>query len=164
MSEAIKLELVLLHNLPEHNVIVGQAHFIKTIEDIHEVMVNCVPGAKFGVAFCEASGQRLVRHSGTNADLEKEAVRMAQAIGAGHSFVIVMKDMYPINVLPRLKDVPEVVGIFAASANPLQIVVAVSTQGRGIVGVIDGEAPTGVEGEEDVAERQMLLNKIGYKL
>lgn len=161
---AIAFELIALHNLPEHNVIVGQAHFIKTVEDIHEVMVNSVPGAKFGLAFCEASGDRLIRKSGTDENLVNEAVRMAKAVGAGHSFVLVMKEMYPINVLPRLKMVPEVVGIYCATANPVQVVVAKTNQGRGIMGVIDGQTPLGVEAEKDVVTRTAFLRKIGYKL
>lgn len=161
---AVQFEVVTLHNLPEHNVIIGQAHFIKTVEDLHEVMVNAVPRAQFGLAFCEASGNRLIRHSGTNGDLEKEAVRMAEAIGAGHSFVVVMKDMYPINVLPQLKTVPEVATVYCATANPVQVVIAVTAQGRGIVGVIDGEAPLGVETETDISDRKILLKKLGYKL
>jgi len=159
----IDIELVTLHNLPEHNIIVGQAHFVKTVEDIHEMMVNSVPQAKFGVAFCEASSKRLIRHSGTEESLEKEAIRMAEAIGAGHCFVIVMRDMYPINVLPRLKQVPEVVNLYCATANPAQVVVGVTQQGRGIMGVIDGESPLGVEAELDVEERKAFLRKIGYK-
>jgi uncharacterized protein len=159
----IQFELVALHNLPEHNVIVGQSHFIKTVEDVYEVMVNAVPKAQFGIAFCEASGKRLIRHSSTNTDLEKEAVRMAKAIGAGHSFVVVMKEMYPINVLNQIKMVPEVARIYCATANPVQVIVGVSPQGRGIVGVIDGEMPLGVEVESDMAERKELLRKLGYK-
>jgi uncharacterized protein len=159
----IQFELVALHNLPEHNVIVGQSHFIKTVEDVYEVMVNAVPKAQFGIAFCEASGKRLIRHSSTNTDLEKEAVRMAEAIGAGHSFVVVMKEMYPINVLNQIKMVPEVARIYCATANPVQVIVGVSPQGRGIVGVIDGEMPLGVEVESDMAERKELLRKLGYK-
>jgi adenosine/AMP kinase len=160
---SIEIDLVTLHNLPEHNLILGQSHFIKTVEDIHEVMVNAVPGAQFGLAFCEASGSRLIRHSGTNKDLENEAVRMAEAIGAGHSFVVVMKEMYPINVLVRIKEVPEVVGIFCATANPVQVMVAVTAQGRGILGVVDGETPVGVETEADKTARKELVRKLGYK-
>ncbi len=155
---------VTLHNLPEHNIVVGQSHFIKTVEDIHEVMVNSVPHAQFGVAFCEASGKRLIRTSGTNKTLEKEAVRMAELIGAGHVFVVVMKDMYPVNVLPRLKQVAEIVTLFCATANPVQMIVAETPQGRGVMGVIDGESPLEVESEADVQERIELLQKLGYKL
>jgi adenosine/AMP kinase len=161
---SIEFELITLHNLPEHNVIVGQAHFIKTVEDIHEAMVNAVPGAQFGVAFCEASGDRLIRKSGTDDGLIGEAVRMAEAMGSGHSFVVVMKDMYPINVLPRLRMVPEVVEIFCATANPVQVVVAKTDQGKGIMGVIDGQTPLGVETDKDVEKRKDFLRKIGYKL
>lgn len=160
---SVTIEEVTLHNLPEHNIIVGQSHFIKTVEDIYEAMVNAVPGAQFGLAFCEASGERLIRKAGTNRDLEKEAVRMAEAIGAGHSFVVVMKNMYPINVLPRLKQVPEVVNIFCATANPVQVLVGVTAQGRGIVGVVDGEPPLGIETEAQETDRKALLRKIGYK-
>lgn len=161
--EGLTIELVTLHNLPEHNVILGQAHFIKTIADIHELMVNCVPNAQFGVAFCEASGSRLIRHSGTDEGLEKEAIRMIELVGAGHSFVIVMQGMYPINVLPRLKDIPEVVSLFCATANPIQVVVGISEQGRGVMGVIDGRAPSGVETAGDIESRVSFLKKIGYK-
>lgn len=164
MADSVSIELVSLDNLPEHNIILGQAHFIKTVQDIHEVMVNCVPNACFGVAFCEASGSRLIRHSGTDEALEAEAIRMMQAVGAGHSFVIVMKGMFPINVLPRLKDVPEVVAIFCATANPTQVVVVESLQGRGIAGVIDGGSPQGVETAGDIESRISFLTKIGYKM
>lgn len=159
----LSFELIPLHNLPEHNIILGQSHFIKTIEDIYEMMVNAVPGAKFGVAFCEASGERLIRRSGTDAALEAEAVRMMEVVGAGHSFVVVMKDMYPINVLSRIKEVPEVVGIYCATANPVQVVTVVSDQGKGILGVIDGESPLGVEDEAAQGVRHDFLRKIGYK-
>lgn len=161
---SVTLEIVLLENRSEHNIILGQAHFIKTVDDIHELMVNCVPGALFGVAFCEASGSRIIRHSGTDESLEQEAIRMAQLIGAGHSFVIVMKDMYPINVLPRLKMVPEVVCLYCATANPVQVIVGVSEQGKGVLGVIDGGSPTGVETDSDVETRKAFLKKIGYKV
>lgn len=160
---SISLELISLHNLPEHNIILGQSHFIKTVEDIYEMMVNSVPQAKFGVAFCEASGERLIRHTGTDAALEAEAVRMMEVVGAGHTFIIVMKDMYPVNVLSRLRAVPEIVGIFCATANPVQAVVAVSDQGKGIMGVIDGETPLGVEDQEAQVARHDFLRKIGYK-
>jgi len=159
----LSFELIQLHNLPEHNIILGQSHFIKTIEDIYEVMVNAVPQAKFGVAFCEASGERLIRHTGTDNALEAEAVRMMEMAGVGHSFVVVMKDMYPINVLSRLKETPEVVNLFCATANPVQVVVAISDQGRGIMGVIDGESPLGTEDLEAQGVRHDFLRKIGYK-
>lgn len=164
MADLVSLELVTLGNLPEHNIILGQAHFIKTVQDIHEMMVNCVPNAQFGVAFCEASGSRLIRHSGTDEALEQEAVRMITLVGAGHSFVIVMKEMYPINVLPRLKDVPEIVNLFCATANPVQVLVGILELGRGVVGVIDGATPLGVETQGDQESRISFLRKIGYKL
>lgn len=159
----LNLKLIKLNNSPGYNLILGQSHFIKTVEDVHELVVGTVPGAQFGLAFCEASGPRLIRTSGTNKDLEKEAIRLAKLIGAGHSFVLVLKDMFPINILPRLKDIPEVVGIFVATANPLEVVVAESEQGRGILGVIDGGSPLGVETGKDKKERHHFLRKIGYK-
>lgn len=164
MKQQIHIELVELENKPEHNVIVGMSHFIKTVEDVHEMMVNCVPGAKFGLAFCEASGPRLIRTSGTEESLVAEALRMAKLLSAGHVFVLVMEDMFPINILPRLKQVPEIVTIFCATANPLQVVIVETDQGRGVIGVIDGGASSGVESEEDVVERKDFLRKIGYKI
>lgn len=145
------------------NIILGQSHFIKTVEDIHEAMVNSVPGIKFGVAFCEASPPALVRASGTDDELIKLAKSNAFALGAGHCFIILMRDAYPINVLNAIKSVPEVCSIFAATANPLQVLIAETEQGRGIVGVIDGVKSMGVESEEDVQKRKDLLRKIGYK-
>lgn len=151
-------------DIPEGvNIILGQSHFIKTVEDIYEAIVTTAPQMKFCVAFNEASGACLTRVDGNDADLKAIAVRNAQAIGAGHVFIVVMRDGFPINVLPRIKDVPEVVGIFCASANPVQVIVAESEQGRGILGVIDGSAPKGVEGEADTEWRHGLLRKIGYK-
>ncbi len=160
---SVSFELVTLHNVPEHNIVLGQAHFIKTVEDLYEVMVTSVPKALFGIAFCEASSDRLIRHTGTDKALEAEAIRMAEAIGAGHSFVIVMKEMYPINILPRIKAVPEVCEVFCATANPTQVVVAVSDQGRGIMGVIDGGNPLGIEDQPAQIARHDFLRKIGYK-
>lgn len=146
------------------NFILGQSHFIKTVEDLHEAMVGTVPGIKFGLAFCEASGKRLVRRSGTDADLIELASRNASAIGAGHSFMIVLGDgFFPVNVLNAIKAVPEVCRIFCATANPTQIVVAETDQGRAILGVVDGFGPLGVEAEEDVQWRKDLLRAIGYK-
>lgn len=145
------------------NVILGQAHFIKTVEDIHELMVTSVPGAKFGIAFCEASGPRLVRHTGTDPELTAVAVRNAQAIGAGHSFVIVMREIFPINVLNAIKNLQEVCSVFCATANPTCVVVADNGTGRGILGVIDGEKPKGVETEADQSTRRAFLRRIGYK-
>jgi hypothetical protein len=163
MKAKLELGLIDLKNSPDHNVVLAQSHFIKTVEDVHEMMVNCVPGAKFGLAFCEASGPRLVRKSGTDAALVNEAVRMAKLIGSGHLLVVVMKDMYPINILPNLKQLPEIVRVFAATANPLQVVVGQSGQGRGVLGVIDGESPLGLETDKDAEERRAFLRKIGYK-
>lgn len=164
MKNSINLELIQLNNNPEHNVIVGMSHFIKTVEDVHELMVNCVPSAKFGMAFCEASGPRLIRKSGTEESLVAEALRMAKLLSAGHVFVLVMKDMFPINILPRLKQVPEIVTIFCATANPVQVVIAETDQGRGVMGVIDGGASVGEENAEDLVERKDFLRKIGYKV
>ena len=145
------------------NVIVGISHFIKTVEDFHEILVNTVPGIKFGLAFCEASGKRLIRHSGTDETLRKEAIELAKRIGAGHSFVILLGNAYPINVLTRLRNVPELVSILCATANPIEIIVAKTEQGRAIVGIVDGMPPVGVEGEEEIKERKEFLRKIGYK-
>jgi uncharacterized protein len=146
------------------NFILGQSHFIKTVEDLHEALVGAVPGIRFGLAFCEASGKRLVRTSGTDGALVDLAARNAQTIGAGHSFIIVLGDgFFPVNVLNTVKNVPEVCRIFCATANPTQVLVAQTDQGRGIVGVIDGLPPLGVETAEDVQWRKDLLRKIGYK-
>jgi uncharacterized protein len=145
------------------NVVVGQSHFIKTVEDLHEACVH-VPGMKFGIAFNEASGPCLVRRSGNDAALVDLAVRGAEAIGAGHVFVVAMRDAFPISVLNAIKAVPEVCRIFCATANPLEVVVGESEQGRGVLGVIDGSSPRGVETDEDEAERKELLRRFGYKL
>src|SRR3954466_1609498 len=145
------------------NLIVGQSHFIKSVEDIYEAIVNTVPQMKFGVAFNEASGPCLTRADGNDSDLKALAVRNASALAAGHVFVVVMREGYPINVLGRIKDVPEVCGIFCATANPVQVVIAESEQGRGVVGVIDGSSPKGIETPEDAAKRQSFLRTIGYK-
>lgn len=146
------------------NFILGQSHFIKTVEDLHETLIGAVPGIKFGVAFCEASGPRLVRWSGTDPECIELAKKNAQALGAGHSFIIFLGNVFPINVLNAVRNVPEVCRIFCATANPAQVIVAESEQGRGILGVIDGGAPLGVENEKDIAERKGLLRKFGYKL
>ena len=150
--------------IPENaNVIIGQSHFIKTVEDLYEIMVTSVPGAAFGLAFNEASGACLVRAEGTDEGLRAAAIDTALALGAGHAFVLYLRNAYPINVLNRIKDCPEVCRIFCATANPLQVVVAESEQGRGIVGVIDGSSPQGVEQEADREWRVGFLRKIGYK-
>ncbi len=146
------------------NLILGQSHFIKTVEDLHEVLVGAVPGLRFGIAFCESSGPRLIRRSGNDPELVDLAVRNAQAIGAGHSFIVLMREGFPINVLNAVKAVPEVCRIYCATANPVEVVVAETEGGRGILGVIDGGSPLGVETDEDVAERKSLLRRFGYKL
>ncbi len=146
------------------NVIIGRSHFIKSVEDIHECLVNCVPNIKFGLAFCEASGKCLIRHSGNDEELEKLASQKALEIGCGHSFIIFIKNAYPINILPRLKEVPEVVEIYVATSNPIELIIAETEQGRAILGIVDGFKPKGIEGKEDVEERKEFLRKIGYKL
>lgn len=146
------------------NVILGQSHFIKTVEDLHEAIVGAVPSAKFGIAFNESSGPCLVRVSGNEQELTALAGKAALKLGAGHSFVVFLKDAYPINILDKIKAVPEVCSIYAATANPLQVIVAETGQGRGILGVIDGSKPKDVEGPKDVEDRKSLLRKIGYKL
>jgi len=146
------------------NIVLGQTHFIKSVEDLHEAMVNSVPGVRFGVGFCESSGPCLVRHSGTDGEMESLASDLALRVGCGHSFVLVMRGAYPINVLNRIREVPEVCGIYAATANPLEVVIAETEQGRGILGVIDGLKPKGVETGKEVEERKQFLRRIGYKL
>jgi adenosine/AMP kinase len=147
------------------NFILGQSHFIKTVEDVHEALVNTVPGIKFGMAFCEASGKCLVRWSGTDEAMLDLARRNAQAIGAGHSFIIFLGNgYYPVNVLNAVKNVPEVCRIFCATANPVDVLVAETDLGRGILGVVDGSGPLGIEAEEDIAWRKDFLRMIGYKL
>ncbi len=158
-----QLKLVQIENPDGLNLILGQSHFIKTVEDIHEVMVTGVPGAKFGLAFCESSGLALVRSTGTDDALKALAERNALAIGAGHSFILFLKDAYPINVLNALKLVPEVANIYCATANPLQVLLAESEQGRGILGVIDGVRTQGIEDADGVAWRVGFLRMIGYK-
>lgn len=156
---------VLIERPETVSVILGQSHFIKTVEDIHEAMVNAVPGIRFGVAFCEASGDRLVRKSGTDEELVTLAARNALAVGAGHSFVLLLGDgFYPINVLSALRAVPEVCTIFCATANPVAAIVVETEAGRGIAGVIDGAPPVGVEDDGQVAARKDLLRRFGYKL
>ncbi|MDZ7338822.1 MAG: adenosine-specific kinase [candidate division KSB1 bacterium] len=146
------------------NVIIGMSHFIKTVEDVHEALVCAVPNIKFGFAFCESSGPRLVRRSGTDPHLLELATKNALAIGAGHSFVLLLGNAYPINVLRALREVVELVNIFCATANAVEVLVVETAQGRGIVGVVDGQSPLGVESESDVAHRKEFLRKIGYKL
>lgn len=159
----MELKTIRLEVPEDGNVIVGQTHFIKTVEDLYEAIVNTASQIKFGIAFNEASGACLTRTDGNDAHLIALAARNAQAIAAGHTFVIAMRDGYPINILGRVKDVPEVCGIFCATANPLEVVVAETEQGRGVLGVIDGSPPKGLESEADVQWRHGLLRKIGYK-
>lgn len=146
------------------NIIVGQSHFIKTVEDIPEILISSVPGIKYGLAFCEASGPCLIRTEGNNEKLISEAVGCAEAVASGHTFFLIIKNAYPINVLNQIKNCQEVVSVFAATANPLQILVAETDQGRGIVGVIDGFSPKGVEDENDKSDRKKLLRTFGYKI
>ena len=146
------------------NVILGQSHFIKTVEDLYEILVSGVPGAKFGIAFCESSGPCLIRSAGNDASLCEAAVRNAQAVAAGHCFVVILRDAYPINVLNAVKQCQEVCTIYCASANPIEVVVAVTGQGRGVMGVVDGSPPQGVETAADAADRKAFLRKIGYKM
>jgi uncharacterized protein len=160
----VELKVVPIENPDELNLILGQSHFIKTVEDLHETLVQAVPGMKFGLAFCEASGPRLVRRSGNDQDLETLAVRNAQSIGAGHSFVVFLRDGFPVNVLNAVKMVPEVCRIFCATANPVQVIVAEEGEGRAILGVVDGASPLGVETDDDIVERKALLRRFGYKL
>ena len=156
--KAIRLEI------PENgNIIVGQSHFIKTVEDLYEAIVNTVPQMKFGIAFNEASGACLTRVDGNDDALKDNATRNAQAVAAGHTFFIAMRDGYPINVLARIRDIPELCTIFCATANPVEAIVAETEQGRGILGVVDGSSPKGVESPADVEWRHGLLRKIGYK-
>lgn len=151
--------------IPEgSNIIIGQTHFIKTVEDLYEIMVGTSPQVKFGLAFCEASGVCLIRVAGNDRNLEEVVTKNAQNLAAGHSFVILLKEAYPINFLNAIKQCPEVCNIYCATANPVQVIVAETEQGRGIMGVIDGFSPKGVESAEDVKARKELLRKFGYKL
>ena len=160
----IKLAAIQIEKPEPINFILGQTHFIKSVEDIHEALVGAVPGIKFGLAFCEASGPRLVRRTGNDPELVELATRNALAIAAGHCFVIFLRDGFPVNILNPVKAVPEVCTIHCATANPVDILVAVTPRGRGIVGVVDGQVPLGVETDRDVADRHDLLRAIGYKL
>ncbi len=146
------------------NMIIGQSHFIKTVEDIYEALVNSVPTIKFGLAFCESSGKCLVRHDGNDDELRRFASEMAFKLSSGHAFIIFMKDAYPINVLNKIKEVPEVCNIYCATANPVEVILAETDQGRGILGVVDGFKSKGIEEDEDIKWRKDFLRKIGYKL
>jgi adenosine/AMP kinase len=160
----VEFHIVAIEKPEDMNVIVGQAHFIKTVEDVHEALAGTSAHLRFGVAFCEASGPCLVRRSGNDEALVELATRNALAIGAGHAFLVFLRDGYPVNVLNQIKQVPEVCRVFCATANPVQVLVAETDLGRGIVGVVDGLGPAGVESEADVASRKELLRTIGYKL
>ncbi|HBY62120.1 MAG TPA: hypothetical protein DEH78_20050 [Solibacterales bacterium] len=160
----MELKIIPLEVPSNGNLIAGQAHFIKTVEDLYEAIVNTVPQMKFGIAFNEASGPCLTRSAGNDEELTALAVRNASAVAAGHTFFVALRDGFPINVLGRIKDVPEVCAIFCATANPVQVIVAETEQGRGVLGVVDGFSPKGVEGEDDRRARHGFLRKIGYKL
>lgn len=159
----MELEVVKIENPGELNFILGHSHFIKTVEDVHEALVNTVPGIKFGLAFCEASQKRLIRWSGTDDELTKLATKNALKLSAGHTFIIFLGNAFPINVLNIIKQVPEICRIFCATANPVEVIVAKTELGRGIMGVIDGMSSLGIEAEEDIAWRKDFLRKIGYK-
>ena len=164
MTTGVSWDVVFVDKPDDVNVVIGQSHFIKTVEDLHEAMVGVSSSLRFGLAFCEASGPRLVRRTGNDVELVELATRNALAIAAGHCFVIFLREGFPVNVLNPVKAVPEVCTIHCATANPVEVVVAVTPRGRGIVGVVDGETPLGVESDQDVAERRNLLRTIGYKL
>ena len=159
----MELKVVEMETPEGCNLVLGQSHFIKTVEDVYEAMASSTPTVKFGLAFCESSGERLVRVEGNDEELKKTATENALRLGCGHSFVVLMRDAFPINVLNQLKVVPEVCTIHAATANPLEVIVAETEQGRGILGVIDGQTPLGVEDEEGVQWRKGILRKFGYK-
>jgi uncharacterized protein len=163
-ATSLSWDVVSIEKPGDVNVVIGQAHFIKTVEDLHEAMVGVSGSLQFGLAFCEASGARLVRRTGNDVELIELATRNALAIAAGHCFVIFLRGGFPISVLNPVKAVPEVCTIYCATANSVDIVVAVTPRGRGVIGVVDGETPLGVETEQDVAERRDLLRAIGYKL
>jgi len=162
-EQPLRIEVVDIPIPEGANVIIGHAHFIKTVEDLYEALVTSVPGIRFGLAFCEASQKRLIRYEGNDEELVKAAIEAAKRIAAGHTFVIYIRNAWPINVLNAIKNVQEVVTIHAATANPLQVIVAETSQGRGVLGVVDGYTPVGVEGDDDKRERHHLLRKIGYK-
>jgi len=159
----MELEVVKINNPGELNFILGHSHFIKTVEDVHEALINTVPNIKFGLAFCEASQKCLIRWSGTDEEMIKLAQENAMNLSAGHTFIIFLKDAFPINVLRIIKQVPEVCRIHCATANPLEVIIAKTDLGRGIMGVIDGFSSKGIETEADIAERKDFLRKIGYK-
>jgi hypothetical protein len=160
----VKFEIIKIDALKDCNIILGMAHFIKTVEDLYEALVNSVPNIKFGIGFCESSGPCLIRCEGNDEELKNVATQYALKLGCGHSFIIFMKNAYPINVLGKVKQVPEVCNIYAATANPLEVIVTETEQGRGILGVVDGMKSKGIETEKDVKARKEFLRKIGYKL
>lgn len=159
----LELKIVKIKKPEDINVIIGQSHFIKTVEDIYELLVSTVPGIKFGLAFCESSGKCLIRHIGNDQELETLCIDNAKEIAAGHSFIIVLKNAFPINVLNGIKNIQEVCNIYCATANPVELVIAETESGRGILGVIDGAKPKGVEEGEDITWRKDFLRKVGYK-
>ena len=160
----MELKTVKIDPPKDCNTILGMAHFIKTAEDLYEALVNSVPNIQFGVGFCESSGPCLVRHEGNDGELRRLAAEKSFEIGCGHSFLIFIRNAYPLNVLDKIKKVPEVCTVYAATANPLEVIIAETAQGRGIVGVVDGLKSKGIETDEDLAERRQFLRKIGYKL
>jgi adenosine/AMP kinase len=163
MDGSVEFKVVRIEKPDEVNVILGQSHFIKTVEDIYETVAGSVPGVKFGLAFCESSGDCLIRIEGNDEGLRKLARDNAREIGAGHSFILFLRDCYPINVLNAIKNIQEVCTIYCATANTVELVIAESEGGRGILGVIDGSSPKGIEGDEDKADRKAMLRKFGYK-
>lgn len=163
MNSNIKIHVLNIPVPEGTNIIIGRSHFIKTVEDIYEALVTSVPGIKFGLAFIEASGKRLIRWEANDEDLKKHAIDAALKIGAGHVFVLYIKNAWPINILNTLKHVQEIVNIYVATANPVQVIVAETDQGRAVIGVVDGYTPLGVEGDDDRRERHEFLRKIGYK-
>ena len=160
----MELTAVALDKPEDVNLIFGQAHFIKTVEDIHEAIISASPRIRFGVAFCESSGDRLVRHTGNDQELTGLATKLAQKVGAGHSFIVLLREGYPINVLNALKSLPTVCTIYCATANPVEALIAQTDKGRGVLGVVDGGTPLGVEADADITARKGLLRKLGYKL
>jgi uncharacterized protein len=159
----MELHVVEIEKPDDLNLVLGQAHFIKTVDDLHEALAGSSPHLRFGVAFCESSGPRLVRRSGNDGELVELAARNLQTIGAGHAFLVFLRDGFPVNVLNQLKQVPEVCRIYCATANPVQVVVAETDRGRGILGVVDGATPLGVETDDDVGDRRELVRRLGYK-
>ncbi len=159
----VKIEAVEIRVPEGYNVILGQAHFIKTVEDLYEAVMNSVPNVKFGLAFCESSGPRLIRYDGNDDESIKLAIEAAKKVSAGHFFIIYLKNAYPINVIDRIKAVPEVVTLFAATGNPVQVIVGETNQGRAVLGIIDGFSTLGIEGDEEKKKRKKFLREIGYK-